>query len=295
MKTPTWEISTGALAAFLNGTTVAYRCELYTLVLADGVTAYRWTSGDIAVTVNALAFVLGPVIKRSTIKRSVGISVDTMTLQISADATVQVAGSSINGAIALGKLFGARMTCERLYGDLSSGVMTPVGTLGLFQGAIGRTRTGLGLAEIEVRTDASRLDIMVPGAVYQGPCRRTLFDSGCTLSPATYTITGTVTGQAGDRRGFVASALAQAGGWFDQGVVTFTSGANAGVSRQVRTHAAGGSIDAVAPWLADIGVGDTFSVRPGCNKTAAMCGPAKFNNLVNYGGEPLLPAPETVL
>jgi hypothetical protein len=38
--------------------------------------------------------------------------------------------------------------------------------------------------------------------------------------------------------------------------------------------------------------GDTFIAYPGCDKTQSTCS-GKFSNLVNFGGSPYIPVPET--
>ena len=69
-------------------------------------------------------------------------------------------------------------------------------------------------------------------------------------------------------------------GWFTGGTLTWTSGANAGVTARVVRHA-GSEIElAAAPRFA-VGPGDTFAVTAGCDKSFATCG-AKFGNLLLY-------------
>lgn len=84
-------------------------------------------------------------------------------------------------------------------------------------------------------------------------------------------------------------------GFYTQGVIFFTNGANAGLSRSVTNYANPSGhgivtiIDAlpVAP-----NPGDTFLIRPGCDKAMSTCD-TKFHNLVHFKGMPFTPAPET--
>lgn len=86
-------------------------------------------------------------------------------------------------------------------------------------------------------------------------------------------------------------------GYYTQGVIMFTGGANIGLSRFVvnyinesNGHGLVTIIDALptAPTP-----GDTFTIRPGCDKAMTTCGSSKFNNLIHFSGVPFTPSPET--
>lgn len=85
-------------------------------------------------------------------------------------------------------------------------------------------------------------------------------------------------------------------GYFDQGVITFISGSNVGLSRVVSEYTnSGGSNGVVAvvpPFPYTVNTGDTFSIIAGCSKNMTTC-KQKFNNLINFGGYPFVPTPET--
>lgn len=80
-------------------------------------------------------------------------------------------------------------------------------------------------------------------------------------------------------------------GYFAQGVITFTSGPNSGLKRTVASYAAGGLITLVLPLPVAPVAGNTFSIVPGCDKQMLTC-EQKFNNLINFGGQPFIPQPE---
>lgn len=117
-------------------------------------------------------------------------------------------------------------------------------------------------------------------------CRADLGDTRCGKSLAAFTFAGTVT-SATDRRVFV-SDLANADGYFIGGEVTWSTGANAGLTMEVKTSLATGAVTLFLPMPYDIAAGDTFSAVTGCDKTIATC-VAKFANAVNFRGEPYLP------
>lgn len=76
-------------------------------------------------------------------------------------------------------------------------------------------------------------------------------------------------------------------GWFDDGVITFTSGANDGLSFEIKTWKTG-FLTLFLPLPYPVEAGDTFTIEPGCNKTAGDC-TNKYNNIVNFRGEPFIP------
>jgi uncharacterized phage protein (TIGR02218 family) len=85
-----------------------------------------------------------------------------------------------------------------------------------------------------------------------------------------------------------ATPFTGAAGIYTQGVVKCLSGANAGLSQYVILHNASGQLQLNQPWIVAPKVGDSFSVIQGCDKSATTC-TQKFNNLVNFSGQPFTP------
>ncbi|RWO20653.1 DUF2163 domain-containing protein [Mesorhizobium sp.] len=78
-------------------------------------------------------------------------------------------------------------------------------------------------------------------------------------------------------------------GWFTNGGVKWTTGANAGLCNQVRAWTQSTSrvrIWGAARW--PVAVADTFEIVPGCDKTFSMC-KTRFSNSINFRAENLLP------
>jgi uncharacterized phage protein (TIGR02218 family) len=289
MRTPSWEASAGALAALLNSSQVLAMADLYTFTLLDGA-VLRYTSADVPVPVNGITWGLGPIIKRARTQISIGINVDELDVNLSADASVQVAGKPLMAFIANGGLNGARLKLERAF--RANWVSPVVGTLILFTGRVSQVGMGRYEARIGVRSDTELLDVKVPKNLYQPGCMNTLYDGTCGLSQASLTVSNAVTASPAPTVSFFDSTLGQASGYFELGVVTFTSGANAGLSRTVKTHTTGGRITTIAPFPAAPAVGDTFNISPGCDKTVSRC--TALGNVIRFRGQPFVPVPETV-
>ena len=293
MRATLWETSAGALVNLLNSGAPLNKADLYTLTLPTG-SVLRWSGSDVALTGNGQLWALGPGLKRGQVSWKVGAEVDVMDLTLFTDATrpVNISGTPLLAYIRAGGLRGARLQLDRAFWGV--GATQPVGALLWFSGRVAEvTRLDRHQAQISIQSDLEALTTMVPRAVYQAPCLNTLFDTKCGLVRASLQVSGTVTTATDATRSFfTASGLAQAAGYFSLGTVTFTSGANNGLSRTVRTHNSGGALILLSPLPAASGAGDTFTIVPGCDGLQSTCS-GKFSTLVRFRGQPYIPQPET--
>lgn len=179
------------------------------------------------------------------------------------------------------------------YGNVSAGVETK------FQGTI--TRIPLinrNLLTFECADPLYLLNMKVPSRLLGVQCPWSFVDPNCTLTASDYTVNFTASGASSQNVLTPTSAFSQAAAYFNQGVVTCLTGANAGLSQTVKLHAAGNLI-LMVPWLLPVNPGDTFSVIKGCDKTVSMCkatvkaSGASIDNSVNFGGTPFAPVPST--
>jgi len=302
VRAPVWETSAGALAALLNSGAPLNKADLYTLTLAGG-TVLRWSGHDTALTANSLTWSLGPGIRRSRLRFRAGVSVDTLTLQLTDNLATTIAGVPLVKYIASGGLYGARLQLHRAFWGI--GQTSPVGYIEWFEGRMADVpQVNRYEAQLLFKSDLELLDVMVPREVYQGPCLNTVYDPRCGASKATFTQTGNASGAgSADRTTFnhgFGSAPGNTAGYHDLGVVTFTSGPNTGISRTVKKHT-GTQVIVTPPWPFQVANGNAFSIRPGCNKSQTDAnGCLKFFGTaavvaVHFRGFPYIPAPETVL
>lgn len=140
------------------------------------------------------------------------------------------------------------------------------------------------------------------GGVYGRGCRHVLGSVGCGVAISDYTYrSAAVVSVSSDRLEFTAEHASFAGlaaDWFNFGALEWTAGGNSGVQSEVEdSHAALGTqvyFDLRLQTPADINVGDTFTVKAGCDKTFATCS-SKFDNVINFGGFHLIPGPDKLL
>lgn len=293
MRTPLWETAEGALAALLNSGAPLEMADLYTITLANGQ-VLRWTSADRAIRANGQEWILGPGIERTRVKWSIGVSVDAMELTLTTDEArpVIVGGTPLFAYISRGGFGRARVQLDRIF--WAQGSVAPTGALLWFSGGVADVpevdRFG---AQIQVKSDLERLNVQVPRELYQSQCLRTVYDSECGLQALAFQSAGQATGASSVGRTTFQSNLNQAQGYFDLGTLTWTSGANAGTARTVKSHV-GGEVVLLSPLPAPVAPGDAFVVVPGCDGLQATCS-GKFNNLTRFKGQPYIPQAETVL
>ena len=107
-----------------------------------------------------------------------------------------------------------------------------------------------------------------------------------------------VTAEVDDYRpALTAAGFGQPDGWFTGGRLSWTSGANAGTSGEVRGHrmaAAGAVFDLWQRAPRTIAAGDTFAVSAGCDKRLTSCR-EKFSNILNFRGFPHMPGNDFVI
>ena len=294
MKTPAYESSGGALAALL-ATRQFNWAGLYKITLVNGGT-YYYTTSDVPITFNGNTYITaaksGVVFNRKTgskIKWRIGVEVDTLQFDLVPN------GGTINGqdyltAIDQGVFDGADVTFYHAYWPQGSWVplVSPTGILTMFAGRVAPVSAGSTSATFTINSYLDLLNQNLPRNIYQAGCINTLGDTGCTINLAALAVAGTVL--TGTGAASINATLANATGYFNLGKVTFTSGANNGISRGVKQYTNGSPsvIALMSPFPNIPAIGDTFNVFPGCDKLQTTC-VNKFSNLPNFRGFPYIP------
>ena len=148
--------------------------------------------------------------------------------------------------------------------------------------------------KITVRSDLELLDVKIPRNVYQAGCMNTLYDAACGKDRDALTVRGAaVVGYPAPTKNAFVTNLQTTNAFFDLGAITFTTGANAGVSRTVKSYWYNYLLQVITPFPFAPAAGDLFDIYPGCDKTLAAC-TGKFYNAARFRGQPFIPSPETV-
>jgi uncharacterized phage protein (TIGR02218 family) len=166
------------------------------------------------------------------------------------------------------------------YADTSQGILK------LRRGWLGEVTVHRGQFSAELRGMAQQLQQSI-GEVYSHTCRADLGDSRCKFDMSTHTVTGTVTAVT-DSRTFADSARPALDDHFQYGLVTWDSGNNLGLSMEVKSFKNPGQFVLFEAMPYAIQVGDAYTAKAGCDKAFATC-KNKFNNTINFRGEPHVP------
>jgi uncharacterized phage protein (TIGR02218 family) len=195
-----------------------------------------------------------------------------------------------------------------LYDDATIKIMmvnwadTTMGHMYIRVGTLGIVKMKNGLFQAEIRGLAHKLTTVI-GDTYGPQCRAT-FGSGlngidmnstwlCKIDVVALQQTGSVDSVFDARTIVPAAGLTGATGFFNQGLITFTNGILAGFGFEIKTWD-GTSIELYLPMPYQPEVGDLFIIEPGCSKSLSDCF-NKYNNVVNFRGEPFLPGMDRIL
>lgn len=143
----------------------------------------------------------------------------------------------------------------------------------------------------ELHTILGELDRLT-GEIYSRECQTDLGSSACGVNLTPLTVAGSVTGVAGlasphPRQRF-ATSLTEADNFWKNGRLTWTGGDNAIAGKQVydiRVYKnTSGYVELWTETPFDIGIGDTFSVKPGCGKKLKHDCNGTYSNAANFRG-----------
>ena len=150
----------------------------------------------------------------------------------------------------------------------------------LFRGSIGETTRGPSAFSAELRSMAATLD-QTTGRAFLTQCDAALGDARCGVTPTLVSASVIDVTPNGE---IIANGLAEN---HARGILTWTSGANAGVQQPVRDQLD----DTLMLWSPPpdpVQPGDTFDVIEGCDKTLVTCRD-RFANTDNFRGFPNIP------
>ncbi|MEZ5818336.1 MAG: DUF2163 domain-containing protein [Hyphomicrobiaceae bacterium] len=217
----------------------------------------------------------------SEMRESVGLSVDNLEVE-----SALTSDRLSEARLAAGDFDEARIDIFRV--DWTN----PASRVLLRHGSLGEVRRSGSAFAAEVRGLAHYLQ-QVQGRVFQFSCDAEVGDQRCgvDLGNPLYKGAGIVASADGERRFATFDLAGFADGWFTRGLLTFTSGSNAGRASEIKRHQRHGAVATLELWQppgASIAVGDSFVLTAGCDKQHATCR-AKFSNVANYRGFPHMP------
>lgn len=257
-----------------------YLCRIWEISLQSG-TVLRYTDLDRDLVVGANTYVYDPGITISALAASVDGG-QNASIEVNFDT-----GKIEESLIRRGQLDGATFTIKAVYWPDTS-----LGTIPLFSGAVAETEWHDKLSgTITVKSALAVKSSSTDGEVYSRTCRAQLGDARCQFDIDSVKITCIVDSVTDDLVITASELTGSTTDYFAYGTVEWLTGDNADLIDEVQGNTTGTGVVRLAllPRFA-IQVGDTFDIRPGCNKEATTCD-TKFNNLLNFRGEPYAPPP----
>lgn len=287
--------ASAALITLLGSSQNLLVAELVTMTLVDG-TVFNWTTAPVDIVFNGTTYSSrsAPLLQIKGIQWKIGIEVDELKIELYSDPTNAaqlIEQVSVMQAAQLGLIDNALILIQRLF--TSSWGNWSAGSVVLFRGNVSDTTCDQSHAEFDVKSRKELFNIPFPYLTYQPGCQWQLYGPGCTLNSVAFGVNGTVS--AGSVALLLNSNLTNPDHYFDEGYLTFTSGANKGLTRVVRQYLnASGQLLFFVPFPNAPSNGDAFTAFPGCDKQESTC-INKFNNRINFKGMPNIPIPEAAV
>jgi len=228
------------------------------------------------------------------------------TSAVNASSVRSTQTSGIDNLEIIGLLQSARITDTDLLAGLYDAADVEVsvanwadlsaGTLILLTGSIGEITFSDGTYTAELRGLMQRLNQQV-GDVTSPACRvKQLGDAECKVNLALYQFSRTVYSVT-SATVLTFDADSSASDTYTYGRVLFTSGANAGIEREVKRHilvTGRAQIELQEAFQFVVAVSDTATLEVGCDRRLTTC-VSRFSNAANFRGEPYLPGTDQIL
>lgn len=249
---------------------------------------FFFTNHDVDLVIDGDTYLAGTGVLPSALSQSRGLAVDNLQAMTFLDSIVIQ-----EEEIMAGKYDRASLDVFVVnWADLTMGKMYL-----LKDWVLGEVEVHDSIFNVECRGKAQHYQQQIV-ELYSPDCRADLGDARCTVdlddSAQTFWRSGTVATVAG-RRIFTVSALNLVTDPFRFGKFTWDTGLNAGLSMEVKSFNFDSdefTLFEAMPY--DIQVGDQWHATFGCDKSASMCR-IRFDNLVNFRGEPFIPGFDRML
>lgn len=272
------QLSAELAAHLASGVTTL--CWCWRLIRRDGV-ALGFTDHDRDLEFAGTTYEAAAGFTASDMKDGVGLSVGNL------DVTGALSSERLSESdLASGRFDDARVEVFRVNWQ------APDQRVLMRSGTLGEVRRSGQMFTAEVRGLAHYLQ-QPSGRLYQFTCDADLGDARCgvDLDAPAYRGAGAIVAAESRRRFSVSGLDGFQSAWFARGLLTFTSGAAAGQSIEVKFHGLTLGVVTLELWSeaeGELVAGQTFTVTSGCDKRHETCR-AKFANAINFRGFPAMP------
>jgi uncharacterized phage protein (TIGR02218 family) len=251
--------------------TVGFPARLCTITRLNG-DVYRVAESDLPITVGGNTYAVVPGLQISAVKHTSNGEMPSCQI-----VAVHNRGTVFDSNdIDVGLFDGATI---QIYVIDRLNITTPKL---LFTGAIGNISYGVDNQVVFDVQGASAFAKILMTQKRSPMCRTDLFSVLCGVDKTAYAVAATVTAIQ-DAYNFTVSGPTQADGWFTQGTLITETGTALEIANwSLTTH----TITTYLPSFRLLAVGAHMTLYPGCDKTMTSSGCGKFNNQLNFQGEP---------
>lgn len=262
-------------------------CDLYELKLKSGI-SYYWADTDADVNYGGHTYKGdGPIITREKIATNSTVSVDKLSVTITANQNDRIGGVPVLEVAHNGGLDGATLDLRRAFFDDAGKVIE---CIDLFHGICEVTQGGGFILKISAKSVVQKLNIEYPNRRYYPQCPYSIYSKECGVDIKAYRKKAKVTAVTGTNT--VQIDIPFEDGYYTAGGMEWISGPLAGQATQIM-DSKNGTIIYMSATNTSPRIGDIAYIYPGCDKTPTTC-KNKFNNFSRNRATPYVPLKETI-
>lgn len=244
--------------------------------------AVRYCGASRDQTIDSNTYTAIPGMSVSSIASTLGLEVDNLK------ATIGDNGDVLQADVLDGLWDGAAYRLFLFEPGSTADDSPATGIVPWHYGTVANIEPRVGAFDTELRDWRQALHQDVT-PTHQYACIYELGDARCKRDLTAFTFTAVVVTSVQSAYQFTCSGLAQAAGFFTNGRLRFTQGANANgltsqIQRRVRLHETGGVLTMQFPLIREVVAGDQITIIAGCTHRPNEDCRDKFSNKVNYGG-----------
>lgn len=262
-------------------------CDLYELKLKSGI-SYYWADTDADVNYGGHTYKGdGPIITREKISTNSTVSVDKLSVTITANQNDMIGGVPVLEVAHNGGLDDATLDLRRAFFDENGQV---IDCIDLFHGICEVTQGGGFILKISSKSVVQKLNIEYPNRRYYPQCPYSIYSKECGVDIKSYRKKAKVTAVTDTNT--VQIDIPFEDGYYTAGGMEWISGPLAGQATQIMASQNNTIVYMSATNTAPR-VGDVAYIYPGCDKTPTTC-KNKFNNFSRNRATPYVPLKETI-
>lgn len=262
-------------------------CDLYELKLKSGI-SYYWADTDADVNYGGHTYKGdGPIITREKISTNSTVSVDKLSVTITANQNDMIGGVPVLEVAHNGGLDDATLDLRRAFFDENCKV---IDCIDLFHGICEVTQGGGFLLKISSKSVVQKLNIEYPNRRYYPQCPYSIYSKECGVDIKSYRKKAKVTAVTDTNT--VQIDIPFEDGYYTAGGMEWISGPLAGQATQIM-DSKNNTIIYMSATNTSPRIGDVAYIYPGCDKTPTTC-KNKFNNFSRNRATPYVPLKETI-